>query len=853
MRLPHYVRGRGRQPVSFALHSRRDIISGKTRHFPRGGFENLDTVSDFSLRARVSQLQFHLLFSRYGRRPVKRRGFNPQLSFMDNNLSQPEQPLGVSGENRFVYKPLRDSQCVRFLILQPGSGSDPLVGSLQVGSLDSADIEQLPPYEAISYVWGTGGRQFKFICDGDTLPLTQSIHDALSRVRLPDQPRRLWADQICINQENLEERSKQVRLMNSVYKNAQKVLVWLGRDEEGVAADAVRTVHYLDGVFKDDKAHEKFKVAHEEDLLMQSPEPWIPLAKLTKLSWFQRIWIVQEIGTTAPATLFWGDTELDWDMLSFVAGILNERYHHLRTRFLISTSSIRYLRRRFVEPDTDYDQDHNRGNFAYELHRARHLCARDPRDHVYAFLGHYSISKGGKELQSLTVDYSKSLKDVYVDVAVRSLRGAKDLLMLAATHHGKPQTKRRAPWKSEDLGLPSWVPDWRHLPIHILGSPTAPHRASKDTKPDLIIDEDSRILHIRGVRVEVVERTSWTIYGTSFQVRQEGQEKKKRRVWGIAQPQGNTRPPSSNNITNENDDDNDDPQQQQNHPLHQRRQSQSDQYGPRAHVMEILWRRVCGYGSFDLSRVYPPFLKNAPAAKSPSPSPSTSPQDFQKSALFAFLQTLTNACTGIDRTRPYSTIPSEQWLASGAAYLVRYALQSSPSSPSPSPSPSPASTTLSPSQTFPSFPSKSLGNTDSNSGSGSGNTMASFFEKANSLSSRQYTHVSPDISQLVSFSKQKDPFKWSHEAVLVTRYRRFAITREGYFVLGPDALQQGDVVAVLRGGKTPFLLRRVRTSGDADTDTQGRWILVGECYVHGLMDGEGWDVEGVEEEVFSIQ
>jgi hypothetical protein len=73
--------------------------------------------------------------------------------------------------------------------------------------------------------------------------------------------------------------------MNAVYKNSTKVLVWLGRDSEGVAADAIRMVHSLFEVFKDDKAHEEFKVAHEENLSMQSPEPWIPLAKLTKLPW----------------------------------------------------------------------------------------------------------------------------------------------------------------------------------------------------------------------------------------------------------------------------------------------------------------------------------------------------------------------------------------------------------------------------------------------------------------------------------------------------------------------------------------------------------------------------------------
>lgn len=576
---------------------------------------------------------------------------------------------------------------------------------------------------------------------------------------------------------------------------------------------------------------------------------------------------MQEIGTTAPATLYWGDTEMDWDTLSFVAGVLNERYHTLRTRFFIGSSNIRYLHKRFVEPDMEYDQSHNRGNFAYELHRARHLLAQDPRDHVYAFLGHFSIRRGSQALQGLVADYAKSIQDVYIDVAVRGLRDASDLVMLAATHHSRPAAKRRSPQDKGDIDLPSWVPDWRDLPMHILGSPAVPHRASRDTRPELTIDEDARILHIRGIRVDVVVRHSWTIYGTAFQVRQDAQGKSKTPWWkhrqddGDAQPQNQT--PTNNGdkniITNSKNHSNNVKSSNSRHhhhqtrTLHQRRSSQGEQqqpqqhhHGPRTHPLEVLWKHICGYQTFTLSHIYPPF-RTRDDASSPSSS-AASPPDHSKSAFFALIQTLTNACTGMDRTRPYSSVSPEEWLASGAAYLVRYGL------PTPSP--------LSPSQTFPSLPSKASKN----------NIMSTVFERANSLSTSSFSSSSPSSSSsqrstpispaIHALSLTGDPFKWSHEATLITRYRRFAKTRRGYFVLGPDALQEGDVVAVLRGGKTPFLLRRVSpnatSTSTATTDSgndggdQDCWVLVGECYVHGLMDGEAWDAEGVEE-VFSIR
>lgn len=578
-----------------------------------------------------------------------------------------------------------------------------------------------------------------------------------------------------------------------------------------------------------------------------------------------------------------------------MATVLSEKYYHFRTRFSIITSSVSYLRRRFVEPDTTY-YDRNKGHFAYELHKARPLLAGDNRDRVYAFLGHYSIDKGGKELQNLTPDYSKSLKDVYIDVAVRVLRGAADLVLLSSAHYYTPRIK------SEDFGLPSWVPDWRHLPLHILNTPSVPHRAAKDTKPYLTIDENSQILYIRGVRVDVLVTTSLTIDKAAFRIRQEAQEtsaKEEGRESLFQQKELNQRnatwPIQNNNKYNNYRT------QQQDHSPHQQQNHHQD--GPYAHTMVALWKHICGFDTFDLKFGYPlprttptaitstnfsPYSFFTPSLSSESsqsitppstaissvivippiitqtqiaPTPLTTPtsatfpaslHDYQRSAFFAFIQTLTNACINLDRSRPYSAIPPDEFLASGAAYLVRYA--QSPPVPSFPPSSSSNSTAQSHLQTFsPSFSrfhdrgrgdsiTRGRGNSRSR-GNGNGNIG----HKAIKSPPLHQIPVSPEIYAL---SRNGDPFKWSHEAVLFTRHRRFAVTRKGYFVLGPGVLQEGDVVVVLRGGKVPFLLRRVSAIGN---DPEGGWVLVGECYVHGLMDGEKWDVEGVEEEVFSIK
>ncbi|KAI0545380.1 heterokaryon incompatibility protein-domain-containing protein [Xylaria curta] len=58
--------------------------------------------------------------------------------------------------------------------------------------------------------------------------------------------------------------------------------------------------------------------------------------------------------------------------------------------------------------------------------------------------------------------------------------------------------------------------------------------------------------------------------------------------------------------------------------------------------------------------------------------------------------------------------------------------------------------------------------------------------------------------------------------------RRFFRTAKGLLGLAPAAARKGDCVVVLFGGKVPFIMRNY----------DGLYHLVGESYVHGIMDGE---------------
>jgi len=66
--------------------------------------------------------------------------------------------------------------------------------------------------------------------------------------------------------------------------------------------------------------------------------------------------------------------------------------------------------------------------------------------------------------------------------------------------------------------------------------------------------------------------------------------------------------------------------------------------------------------------------------------------------------------------------------------------------------------------------------------------------------------------------------------------RQFCVTMTGYMGLVPRLSKEGDAVVVFDGARTPHVLR----SGNGENEGEGRneFQLVGECYIHGAMDGQ---------------
>lgn len=106
----------------------------------------------------------------------------------------------------------------------------------------------------------------------------------------------------------------------------------------------------------------------------------------------------------------------------------------------------------------------------------------------------------------------------------------------------------------------------------------------------------------------------------------------------------------------------------------------------------------------------------------------------------------------------------------------------------------------------------------------------------------------------ISDGHQHQAHKFDREVMIHLASRRFFITQGGFLGIGPPQILQGDEVFVLFGGNVPYVLRSSNDAFDFafahGTKMLPYYTLIGDCYVHGVMDGEVIDDSTKESLVF---
>ncbi|KAK3903216.1 heterokaryon incompatibility protein-domain-containing protein, partial [Staphylotrichum tortipilum] len=102
--------------------------------------------------------------------------------------------------------------------------------------LISTNIDDAPPYVALSYTWDGQTPDRPVWCNGKRLLVTANAETAMRGLRRPRHDLYLWVDAVCINQASLDEKSEQVAMMADIYRSAQHVAIWLGDLGPGVSS-----------------------------------------------------------------------------------------------------------------------------------------------------------------------------------------------------------------------------------------------------------------------------------------------------------------------------------------------------------------------------------------------------------------------------------------------------------------------------------------------------------------------------------------------------------------------------------------------------------------------------------------
>lgn len=352
---------------------------------------------------------------------------------------------GVPRKSLRKARPLVDDE-IRLLDLEYGTHESPLTGSLRIVRLSDN-----PVYEPLSYTWEDDDtaqpskdnikddvHPALFLLDTDcSLDLTPNCARALCSVRKSTADRTIWVDSICVNQDDPEERSRQVDMMKGIYSRAFRVLVYLGREateHDSSSSLAMALLCYPDQMKRSGQL---------------SQRETISLKRLFERRYFRRMWIVQEVALAQTIDFHCGcNTSL---VPKFAGSSLDA--------VLRSQVTPPWLKHaiRTVSEET-WPRAPSILGWIFDTA----LCAcKDDRDRIFAL---FSLLQGSGEGR-WSADYTLSTAQVYSGVAA-----------YLATDRFWWAVLVLAPRLALDSrpGLPSWVPNWSSLGKYGLKAPKLP-------------------------------------------------------------------------------------------------------------------------------------------------------------------------------------------------------------------------------------------------------------------------------------------------------------------------------------------------------------------------------------------
>lgn len=389
-------------------------------------------------------------------------------------------------------------------------------------------LKELPPYNALSYVWGKCPDPpiyYVNCLDAASTQLTRigvgpnlfRAFPALSTYStLP-----LWTDAICIDQKNDSEKDAQIPLMQDIYRKAQKVIVWLGQDSNRVtlAMNALRymanetsqsdynpqelngmptslQLNALSRVLRANRSIEATEATFSvKGLPPWGHQLWQGFVDLYFNEWFSRVWTFQEVALATDAVVLYSNLSVAWEAFKRLGLQLSETE-------LLYQPSVSVPRQRQHEGYNNFTRlrsfmypyvDDGLWFWPHVTEGRFKECTQKP-DRIYGFLG--VVPQQVRNL--ITIDSKMTYQDVYRQATAVFMRHGGMNRFLAEVSHDPSSTG------SSDL--PSWCPDWSAVPIAT--SLAANSEAGYSWRSDrfLEFDQGNHILTTHGFHVDTIHK-----------------------------------------------------------------------------------------------------------------------------------------------------------------------------------------------------------------------------------------------------------------------------------------------------------------------------------------------------------
>jgi hypothetical protein len=342
------------------------------------------------------------------------------------------------------------------------------------------DLKFAKDYAALSYTWGLAAPTVPILLQGQVTLVSENLYLALLHLRKREVAL-VWVDALCINQEDLAERARQVSHMAEVYRRASLVWVWLGDSDEfsGLAFDGLHTL----GQHRDwDEVVPREYLVKELD---HHPQRWRAISELLYRPWFRRMWIIQEVLSARHAMMICGEFTIDVELFLriiyslFRAGMLKSvlAFHPNRHELSGGPLKVAYDQLAFfVTADLQTIELFARHKFKRTLlnfmAETRGAEATNPLDKIYGIfslatdtrsLGYLHSSEGKSSLwHPFKIDYTLTKEELFIKVTKAIIWTSKSLEILLFARYEPNSTSN----------LPSWVADWatptpHTVPYHV--------------------------------------------------------------------------------------------------------------------------------------------------------------------------------------------------------------------------------------------------------------------------------------------------------------------------------------------------------------------------------------------------